>query len=159
MRFFEDIGVGTVFDLGSATPDRAEIVSFGERYDPLALQRAEEALAEGDGTRLAASGWLVVGLWMRAWVEAIRTIDAELAAAGQPVARLGPALGVERLEWPHPALAGDRLVMRAEVIETRVSQSRPRWGLMRLRNGAANESGLPVLSFFSAAFVERRERD
>lgn len=157
MRFFEDIGVDHVFDLGTVELDREEIVRFGELYDPLALRRAEAALAAGDGARLAASGWLVTGLWMRAWVETIRAIDAGLAAQGRPVAQLGPAPGVESLEWPHPACAGDRLVMRAEVIETRVSQSRPRWGLMRLRNGAVNEAGLPVLSFVSTAFVERRE--
>jgi len=42
------------------------------------------------------------------------------------------------------------------VIETRLSDSRPRSGLMTIRSTGVNQNGEPVLSFVSTTFVERR---
>jgi acyl dehydratase len=42
------------------------------------------------------------------------------------------------------------------VTETRVSNSRPGFGLMTIRTTGTNQKGEPVISFLSTTFVERR---
>ncbi len=47
---------------------------------------------------------------------------------------------------------------KSEVIEMRLSNSRPRSGLMSIRTTGVNQNGEPVISFVSTTFVERREK-
>ena len=152
MIFFEDLAVGATFDLGRHRLEPDEIAAFARVYDRAALAGAAD--------RSAAPGWLLTCLWMRGWVAFVERADAAAAAAGWPVADLGPSPGIERLEWPAPAHAGDTLAFRAEVRALRPSQSRPRWGLMTLANSARlaadDGRGACVMSFTSSAFVERR---
>lgn len=185
MMFFEDLAVGLRFDLGRCQLHPDDVAAFAHAYDPLGLAAAGvSAPATGkrpDGARRsagepsagpmrrrtaaverpAASGWLIACLWMRHWVAFLARVSAEARAAGRPVAELGPSPGIERLEWPAPAVAGDILVFATEVRALRVSQSRPRWGLMTLANSAHlmadDDHGACVLSFTSSAFVERRD--
>ena len=42
------------------------------------------------------------------------------------------------------------------MIETRLSNSRPRSGLLTYRSTGVNQNGEPVISFESTTFVERR---
>jgi acyl dehydratase len=60
------------------------------------------------------------------------------------------------MKWPRPVYAGDTIDYASEVIETRLSQSRPEWGLIHVRNTGTNQKGETVLSFISTAFVQRR---
>jgi acyl dehydratase len=185
MMFFEDLAVGMRFDLGRHQLAPGEIDAFARSYDPLGLTAGVRAPATAKppdearrtiaaepaagpavrrpaaANRPAAPGWLIACLWMRNWVAFIAHVNAEARAAGRPVAELGPSPGIERLEWPAPAMAGDTLVFATEVRALRVSQSRPRWGMMTLANGARlmaqDDRGPCVLSFTSSAFVERRD--
>jgi acyl dehydratase len=43
-----------------------------------------------------------------------------------------------------------------EVVEVRLSDSRPGWGIITVRNTGVNQHGEPVLSFTSVTFVECR---
>ena len=45
------------------------------------------------------------------------------------------------------------------MLETRVSGSRPGWGIIFVRNTGVNQHGEPVISFVSSVFVERRDED
>ena len=53
---------------------------------------------------------------------------------------------------------GDTVAYRSEVIELRLSNSRPQSGLMTFRSTGVNQHGEPVLSLVSTTFVERREK-
>jgi acyl dehydratase len=75
---------------------------------------------------------------------------------GEPVAAMGPALGLRDLKWLKPVYMGDTVDYRSEVIETRASESRPNLGLLTIRTTGVNQHGEPVLSFLSITFVERR---
>ncbi len=58
---------------------------------------------------------------------------AEAARArGEPVAGIGPALGFRELKWLKPVYVGDTIDYQSEVIETRLSNSRPGSGLMTI---------------------------
>jgi acyl dehydratase len=78
-----------------------------------------------------------------------------MRARGEAVPATGPALGMRDLKWLKPVYVGDTIDYRTEVIEARVSNSRPRFGLMTTLTTGVNQHGVPVISFVSTSFVER----
>jgi acyl dehydratase len=52
--------------------------------------------------------------------------------------------GVDLMEWKRPVLAGDTLGGYCEVLEARISRSRPDIGIVRLRAEVTNQRGETV---------------
>ncbi len=158
MKFFEDIQVGDVFDYGRYTFTAENIKAFAVRYDPQAFHVDEAAAERSHFGALVASGWHTALAWMRLMIDYRRRMDEAMLARGEPVAGIGPALGFRDLKWPTPVYVGDTVAYRSEVIELRLSDSRPQSGLMTFRSTGVNQHGKPVLSLISTTFVERREK-
>ena len=55
-----------------------------------------------------------------------------------------------------PVYAGDTIKYSTEIVDKRVSNSRPGWGIMSIHNIGVNQKGEPVISFISVAFVQSR---
>jgi acyl dehydratase len=156
MKYLEDIAVGDVFQIGRHTFGADEIKGFAHRFDPQYFHVDEEAAKSSHFGALCASGWHTALAWMRLMV-AYRRREAEAARArGEPVAGIGPALGFSDLKWLKPVYVGDTIEYRSEVVETRVSRSRPGLGLMTIRSTGVNQNGETVITFLSTTFVERR---
>jgi acyl dehydratase len=156
MKYFEDIRVGDRFELGSHRFTAAEIKSFAGRFDPQRFHIDEEEAKRSHFGGLCASGWHTAAVWMKLLV-AYRKRTAESARTrGEPVAAIGPAAGFRNLNWLKPVYVDDTITCMSEVLETRPSASRPRWGLVSSRGSAVNQRGETVYSFESTAFIERR---
>jgi acyl dehydratase len=156
MKYFEDIRVGDRFELGSHRFTAAEIKSFAGRFDPQRFHIDEEEAKRSHFGGLCASGWHTAAVWMKLLV-AYRKRTAESARIrGEPVAAIGPAAGFRNLKWLKPVYVDDTITCMSEVLETRPSASRPRWGLVSSRGSAVNQRGETVYSFESTAFIERR---
>jgi len=84
-----------------------------------------------------------------------RLVEAK-RARGEPIARFGPSPGFRNLRWIKPVYVGDTLTFATEPLATRVSESRPGWGLATSLNTGVNQNGELVYSFEGAVFVERR---
>jgi acyl dehydratase len=156
VKFFEDIQVGDVFEVGRYTFTADNIKAFATRFDPQPFHVDEEAAARSHFGALVASGWHTALAWMRLMIDHRRRIDETMLARGEPVAGIGPALGFRDLKWLKPVYVGDIIDYKSEVTELRLSNSRPRFGLMTFRSTGVNQNGEPVLSLISATFVERR---
>ena len=156
MRFLEDIVVGERRELGSHRFTAEDIKSFAVRYDPQPFHLDEEAAARSHFGGLIASGWHTAAAFMRAFVEAERRLAAEMAARGEPAARIGPSPGFRGLKWLKPVRAGDTVSYASEVLEKRPLESRPGWGVLVVRNTGTNQDGVLVFEFEGALFVERR---
>ena len=156
MRYFEDVQVGEVIALGRHTFTAEEIKAFAQRFDPQLFHLDEAAAEESHFGALCASGWHTAVTWMRLMVDFRRRVAEEARARGESVARVGPALGFRDLKWLKPVYVGDTIDYQSEVIETRVSNSRPGFGLMTICASGVNQKGEPVISFISTTFVERR---
>ncbi|HYA05084.1 MAG TPA: MaoC family dehydratase [Xanthobacteraceae bacterium] len=156
MKFFDDIQVGDVFEYGRHTFTAEAIKAFAARFDPQPFHLAEAAAARSHFGALCASGWHTALVWMRLMIDYRRRMDDAMRARGEPVAGIGPALGFRELKWPRPVYVGDTVVYKSEVTELRLSNSRPRSGLMTFRSTGVNQNGEPVLSLVSTTFVERR---
>lgn len=156
MKYFEDIRVGDRFELGSYRFTAAEIKSFAGRFDPQRFHVDDDEAKRSHFGALCASGWHTAAVWMKLLV-AYRKRAAETARMrGEPVAQIGPAPGFRNLKWLKPVFVDDTITCLSEVVDTRPSASRPRWGLMSSRGSAINQKGETVMSFESTAFIERR---
>lgn len=119
---FEDFTPGRTFDLGTAVVDHDEMIAFARRFDPQPFHLDETAGKESIFGRLAASGWFTAGLWMRAYADTILNDSTGLGSPG----------GTE-FAWPRPVFAGDELAASVEVVDSRLSRSRPDVGLVSMR--------------------------
>jgi acyl dehydratase len=156
VKFFEDIKVGDVFEVGRHTFTAENIKAFATRFDPQVFHVDEAAAERSHFGALVASGWHTAVAWMRLMVDYRRRIAEAARARGEPAAGIGPALGFRELKWLKPVYAGDTIDYKSAVIEMRLSSSRPHVGLMSFRTTGVNQNGEPVISFVSTTFLERR---
>jgi len=127
--------------------DAAAIKEFATEYDPQPQHTDEEAAMQGRYGGLIASGWHTASVTMRMLV----------GGGLPPIAGGSVGAGVESLNWPHPVRPGDRLSVETEVLEKRVSRSRPEFGLVRFRATTLNQNGEKVQEMTSTLFVPRRD--
>jgi len=143
MKFFEDIGVGEISDIGRHTFTAEDIKAFATRFDPQPFHLDEALAARSQFGRLCASGWHTACVWMRLLIDFCRREDEGRRARGEPVAQLGPSPGFRDLKWLKPVYVGDTISYATEVVETRPLSSRPGWGMICVRNTGVNQHGGP----------------
>jgi acyl dehydratase len=119
---FEDLPAGRIIPLGDVVVDRDEMLEFAKRFDPQPFHLDEEAGRRSIFGGLSASGWYTASLWMRAYVD---TILADSTSQGSP--------GGRELNWFAPVFPGDRLTFGFEVLNARLSKSKPGLGLVELQ--------------------------
>lgn len=156
MKFFEDIRVGDFTTLGRYTFGADDIKTFAKRFDPQRFHVDEDEAARSHFGALCASGWHTAAVYMRLLADNYRRQAEAAQARGEPVAAWGPALGFRDLKWLKSVYVGDTINYRIEVTETRVSNSRPGFGLVTALATGANQNGDRVISFVSTVFVQRR---
>ncbi|GAY10011.1 MaoC family dehydratase [Pseudonocardia sp. N23] len=135
---FEDLTPGRVFDLGTITVDRDEMIAFARRFDPQPFHYDDEAGKNSVFGDVAASGWFTASLWMRAYADAVLLRATSIASPGG-----------EEIRWPAPVFGGDVLTPTLEILDARRSRSRPEMGLVTL--GARMHRGDTLV--YSARFT------
>ncbi|MEH3046432.1 MaoC family dehydratase [Sphingomonas adhaesiva] len=146
MQYFEDLAVGTVSRFGRYEVTRDEVISFARAYDPQPFHLSDEAAAQTHFGRLSASGWHTCAMVMAMLVENLKT--HRQAGLGSP--------GVDELRWLKPVYPGDTLRCETELLEKRVSQSRPDMGLYKSRIVVFNQDDVAVLSMISNGMIACR---
>ena len=159
MQFFEDLAVGQRREFGSFTFTADNIKKFAAQFDPQRFHLDEEAGRQSLFGGLAASGWHVGSVCMKLVVADMQRRTREALARGEKVAPGGPSPGFRELRWIRPVLAGDTISFASVIESIRVSESRPGWGILQVRNTGTNQRGEPVYSVLATAFVPRREAD
>jgi acyl dehydratase len=143
-RYFEDLQPGARFESESLLVNEKQLIEFAHKFDPqmfhLDRKTAERSIFKG----LVASGWHTAAMTMRLFVQ---TLNFAQGAIG---------LGVDELRWPNAVRPGDALRVETEIVEARLSRSKPRHGIIRLRNVTTNQRGEIVQSMYANALVPRR---
>jgi acyl dehydratase len=145
MRYWEDFSVGDVFDLGTRTVTRQEIVDFAAQWDPQPFHVDEQAAQSSSFGGLIASGWHTASICMRLYVDAL-LLDA--ASMGSP--------GVDELRWLAPVRPDDTLTVSLTVIDSQPSSKNPGRGTVRLQWEAVNQDGVVVLRMSGRGLFGRR---
>jgi len=143
MTGFADRTVGEVRRFGRYEVTREEVLAFARAYDPQPFHLSDEGAAGTHFGRLAASGWHSCAITMAMLV-------ADLSDRGE--ASLGSP-GVDELRWLKPVHPGDVLRCESELLDKRLSQSRPDLGILRSRTTVFNQDDASVLRFVSTVFV------
>jgi acyl dehydratase len=154
--FFEDTEIGQRRELGSFTFSAASIKKFASQFDPQRFHLDEEAGRNSLFGGLAASGWHVGAVFMKLLVADGERQASEALARGEEVAAWGPSPGFRDLRWIKPVLAGDSISFASEVQSRRLSDKRPLWGILQVRNTGIDQRGELVFSMLATAFVPRR---
>lgn len=156
MIVFEDTRVGDRYEIGRHTFAAADMKAFAARFDPQPFHVDDAAARQSHFGALCASGWHTAATWMRLMVDYRRRMIEAARARDEPVGRIGPALGLRDVKWLKPVYVGDTIDYASEVVDTRVSASRPGFGLLTIRSTGVNQHGDLVISFLSTTFIERR---
>ena len=143
--YWEDMQVGQVRDLGSATLTREEIVDFANQFDPQPFHLDEEAARQSVFGGLCASGWHTCSLAMRLMVT---NFLCHTSSMGSP--------GLENIRWLKPVFPGDTLRLQTTVLETRPMGTRPDIGMTRNRWEMFNQHGDKVLHMEGWGMFKRR---
>ncbi len=146
MQYFEDIAVGATAAFGSYPVTRDEVIAFAEKYDPQPFHLSDEAAAKTHFGRLSASGWHSCAMTMAMLVEHIG--EHRQASLGSP--------GIDELKWLKPVYPGDTLRCVTEVLDKRVSASRPEMGIVKSRMQVFNQDDVMVMTFVSNALMQTR---
>ena len=133
-KYFDDLEVGDRFEHAPGRTiteaDNVFFCSMNMNTQPLHLN-ADFAEKSQFG-RPIVNGLLTLGL-------AVGMTVSDMTA-GTIVANLG----YEHVKHPHPMFHGDTLYVESEVIEKRVSRSKPDRGIVRLRHIGRNQAGINV---------------
>lgn len=142
--YLDDLTAGMTFDSGPVQVTAEDIKAFAAKFDPQ-IFHLDDAAAEASFFRgLAASGWHTASLGMRLMVTGGPRIAGGYIGAGGELA------------WTQPVYAGDSLTMHGEIIEVKVSRSKPDRGIVSVRCDTHNQRGELVQRMTARLMVPRR---
>ena len=143
-RFFEDLTKGERFKSDTYSVSEEQIISFSGEFDPQPFHLDRAVAGRTMFGELIASGWHTAAITMRLFVQ---TLDFAEGAIG---------LGIDELRWPNAVKPGDVLRVETEIVDLRESQSKPKYGIVRIKNVTTNQRGEVVQTMFASALVLRR---
>jgi acyl dehydratase len=142
-RNFEDLKIGDRFHSRTYSVTEGGIIAFAREFDPQIFHLDPASAKETMFGGLIASGWHTAAISMRLFVEAMDI----------PGGIIG--IGVDELRWPKPVRSGDVLKVETEILEMRVSRSKPDQGIIRLRNVTTNQHHEVVQTMLASALVPK----
>jgi len=131
---FAELPTGRTITLGPVSVTEQEILDFAGKYDPQWFHTDVERSNAGPWGGLIASGWQTCGLAMSL---VVREILEGSESFGSP--------GLKYLKWLNPVRPGDQLTVTVEILENRISASKPDLGILHWRWLVHNQTGMPVL--------------
>ncbi len=143
---FEDFPPGRFGSYGPRHVTREEMLEFAAEFDPQPMHLDEEAASRSMLKGLSGSGWHLCAIMMRMMFDGY---IGRTASLGSP--------GVNELKWLAPFRPGDDLTLDVDVLEARVSRSRPSTGIVTFRGVVRNASGEALCEMTSPIIVKRRD--
>jgi acyl dehydratase len=142
---YEDFPPGHFGTFGPRRVTREEMLAFAAEFDPQPMHLDEEAASRSMLQGLSGSGWHLCSIMMRMMVDGFVGRSASL---GSP--------GVTELRWLAPFRPDDELTLDIDVVEARVSRSRPEIGLVTFKAVVRNAAGQALCEMVSPIILARR---
>ncbi len=143
--YYEDLVIGTKYNLGSYKLNRKSMINYAEKFDPQLIHIDESYAKSSLYKGIIASGWYTASIWMRLACEGLLL---NLQSMGSP--------GVENLKWLNPVRPGDTLSASLVIKDKRTSKSRPKLGIVTTTGDLTNQNGNIVLTLKSSVFIKRK---
>jgi acyl dehydratase len=143
---FEDFPPGRLGSYGPRHVTREEMLAFAAEFDPQPMHLNEEAAKRSMLKGLSGSGWHLCSLMMRMMFD---FYIGRTASLGSP--------GVNEMKWLAPFRPGDDLMLDVDVMEARLSRSRPDTGIVTFKGSVRNAAGQVLAEMTSPIIVKRRD--
>ena len=143
---FDDFPPGRFGTFGPRHVTREEILAFAAEFDPQPMHLDEVAAQRSMLKGLSGSGWHLCAIVMRMMFDGF---IGNTASLGSP--------GVNELRWLAPLRPGDDLMLDVDVVEARVSRSRPQTGIVTFKCVVRNAAGQALCEMVSPIMVRRRD--
>ncbi len=144
-RFFEDFKAGDRFVSGDMTITEAAIIEFARQWDPQPFHTDPGFASTWTFGGLIASGLHTMAATLRLWLD-LGIFRA--CSLGSP--------GIGEVQFPRPVRPGDTLRVVSDIVELRLSSSKPDRGIARLRQVTINQRGEQVMEQETTVFLKRR---
>jgi acyl dehydratase len=149
VRYFEDYEIGRVYEPdGRYEVTTSEVKEFAEQYDPQPFHVDEDAAKDSIFGSLAASGWHTASMCMRVFADGFLDEESSMGARG-----------IDELRWRKPVYPGDTLRVEVEILDKRVSESRPEMGHVRTKLRGYNQDDDLVVEWIALGMHRRRNTD
>jgi len=142
---WEDFAAGNVVEHGPRQVTRDEMIDFATEFDPQPIHLDDEAARASMLSGLSASGWHTCSLAMRMIADGILHNAMSMGAPG-----------VDEVRWIVPLRPDDRITLRATVLDTRPSRSRPDMGFVKFRFELINQDRTVIMTMTSSIMLGRR---
>ena len=142
---WEDFVTGAVAIYGPRLVTREEIVAFAAEFDPQPMHLDEAAASATLLGGLGGSGWHMCSLMMRMIADGFVLNSTSMGAPG-----------VDEVNWHKPLRPGVRLRLRATVLETRASGSKPKVGLTKFKFELLDDADAVVMTQINTMMFGRR---
>jgi acyl dehydratase len=143
-KYFEDFDEGLTRTAGAYEVTKAEIIEFGEQFDPQPYH-VDEDIAKETFDGLIASALHTLSICQRIVTDNLFQ---------EAVTKTGA--GFESVQCTTPVCPGDTLSVRMEILGKRRLESYPDRGLVRVQYTGLNQNDEKVLSTVALPFLERR---
>ena len=143
--YWEDFAKGSVAEYGPRAVTREEIVAFAAEFDPQPIHLDEDAARASMLGGLSASGWHTCALAMRMIADGFLLNSSSMGAPG-----------VDEVRWIVPLRPNDSITLRATVLDTRISRSRPELGFVTFCFELVNQGGTIVMRMTASLMLGRR---
>ena len=148
VQYLEDLTPGQRFQTGVHQLDADQIKAFASEFDPQPFHMDETAAQDSIFRGLSASGWHTAALTMKLLA------TGEFRPAGGFI-----GAGIEEFQWPRPVRPDDALSVELEILDVRVSKSKPQQGIVKARCTTLNQNNEPVQRYVINMVVQRRPSD
>lgn len=144
-RYFEDFKVGERFVSGGMTMTEAGLIEFARQWDPQPFHIDVEFSRKWAFEGLIASGLHTMCASLKLWLE-LGVFKA--CSLGSP--------GLGETQFPRPVRPGDTIRVVTDIVELRLSTSKPDRGIGRIRQVTINQRGEHVMEQETTVFLKRR---
>jgi acyl dehydratase len=127
-KYFEEYDIGQKYITNSVKVDTKSIVDFAIKYDPQHHHLDDIAGKKTVFGGLVASGWQTAALTMKLFVDSDFTPECGFIGAG-----------FDELSWPTPVRPNDEIYAVIEVVNARISKSRPTHGVLKVKTYTYNQ--------------------
>lgn len=143
--YLDDLKPGQRFDTASVTVTESDIVAFARQFDPQYYHVDPEAAKASAFGGLIASGFHTLSLSMRLFFDLKLWPEAVIASPG-----------MENVKWLKPMRPGDTIRAAAEVVDVKVSTTKPDRGVVIMDHPCWNQNDELILNLRCAHMLRRR---
>ena len=143
--YAEDFNSGQIFDLGKKNITKNEIIAFAKKYDPFPFHMDDEAASKTVFRSIISSGWQTALIWLGMMHEKFLTYETIMGSPGH-----------EALIWKNPVRPGDTLSGTLEILESKISKSRPEIGFVKYKTELINQDSKQVFFTESTLIIKSK---